>query len=360
MVFSLSDFTYTLPPELLAHKAAEPRDSARLLRWPEGDVRVFKELPDFLNAGDVLVVNTSAVIPARLYCVRPARDAQGSDVPVEVLLHQAHDSSLATWQAFAKPTKRLRVGDVLTVDGSPALEVTAMGGAFEENRGQIVVRLLAENIPAFLQEYGHTPLPPYINSDDSPEVRARYQTVYADETRAGSVAAPTAGLHFTPAVFEGLKAKGVQVVYVTLHVGAGTFLNPTPEQVESRRLHAEWAEVPSETAQAVLAAKARGNAVVAVGTTSLRTLESWGQQGLPAGGWKDATRLFIQPGFEFKVVDKLVTNFHLPESSLLMLVSTFLGATPEQPHAWKPVYERAMAEGLRFYSFGDSSLLTRG
>lgn len=350
-MYTLTDFDYHLPPENIAHAAAEPRDSARLLLWPERKEQVFRDLPGLLNPGDVLVVNDSKVIPARLYGVRPAREVGGGhDVEVEILLHQALAADLTRWRVFAKPGRRLRAGDVIRLPGDAS-------AILEEAGAQPVLRLELppEDVPAYLEAHGHTPLPPYIHAEDTPDVRARYQTVYADPQKPGSVAAPTAGLHFTPEVFAALAKKGVEVRRVTLHVGAGTFLNPTPEQLAERRLHAETAHVPSETAAAVLAAKARGSAVIPVGTTALRTLESWAAYGnMAPEGWTGSTTLFIQPGYAFKVADRLLTNFHLPQSSLLMLVAAFIGHG-----AMREMYSHAIRTGFRFYSFGDTSLLTK-
>ena len=352
-------YNYTLPDELIAHVAAEPRDSARLLVWPEEREHVFRDLPELLEAGDVLVVNASKVIPARLYGVRRAREAGGRDVAVEFLLHRPLGGGLVRWQVFAKPLRRLRVGDRVELDGGAVAVVEAVEGQASillVNSDQCTVnRDEPWDVAGYLEAHGHTPLPPYIVAADTAAVRARYQTVYANPATPGSVAAPTAGLHFTDEVFAALKAKGVEVAEVTLHVGAGTFLNPTPEQIAEGKLHAEWAEVTAETAAKLKAAKARGGKVIAVGTTALRTLETWGAMGMPEGGFAGETTLFIRPGrFEFSVVDRLVTNFHLPGSSLLMLVAAFIGE-----EALERLYGRAIREKFRFYSFGDSSLLTR-
>lgn len=345
-------YSYYLPPELLAHTAANPRDSAKILLWPRQEIGVFSNLANYLNAGDVLVINTSKVIPARLFGQRPPRQNGAQPVDVELLLHRHLAPDFTRWQAFARPGRRLNVGDEIHLpDGAKAI-VEAKGG----DGGQCEITLHTHGpVPVFLEQHGHTPLPPYIKAEDSQTVRERYQTVYADPKKPGSVAAPTAGLHFTPQVFEALKAKGIQVVTVTLHVGAGTFLNPTPEQIAQKKLHAEWAEISAETAQAILAAKARGNAVIPVGTTGLRTLESWAMYGnLNPQGWCGETTIFIQPGYKFQTATRLITNFHLPESSLLMLVSAFIGVENMQQ-----LYAHAIQNRLRFFSFGDSSLLTR-
>jgi S-adenosylmethionine:tRNA ribosyltransferase-isomerase len=347
----MQPYVYHLPPHLIAQKAAEPRDSARLLRWPEAAETPFSALPDFVTPGDVLVVNESKVIPARLYGTRPARATGGATagVQVEFLLHRPLDTTLTRWSTFAKPARRLKAGDVVHLHGDAEATVEEAGA-----NPVIRLHLAPEAVPTYLETHGHTPLPPYIHAEDTPQTRARYQTVYANPQQPGSVAAPTAGLHFTPAVLDTLQAKGVQVLPVTLHVGAGTFLNPTPEQIAKGELHAEWAHVPAATATAILAAQQRGANIIPVGTTALRTLETWAKFGMSPAGFMGDTTLFIQPGFAFKVATRLVTNFHLPGSSLLMLVAAFIGEG-----ALEELYAHAIAQQFRFYSFGDSSLLTR-
>ena len=363
-------YHYKLPPELIAHRAAEPRESARLLRWPEGGISTYADLPGFLQRGDVLVVNESKVLPARLLGQRKNRMVGQPVVKVELLLHRPLDTTLTRWEAMAKPMKRLAVGDTIYVDGDAAVVVESIGEGFCHVR----LELAPAEVEPYLQAHGHTPLPPYINAEDSPEVRARYQNVYA--STVGSVAAPTAGLHFSSKLLDDLKGAGVEVAHVTLHVGAGTFLNPTPEQLAAGRLHKEWCSVPQATAEAINACKARGNKVIAVGTTTCRTLESaalyrHGERSAAIsrqphemathrarhdelGAFSGETDLLIRPGFEFKVVDRLITNFHLPGSSLLMLVAAFVGE-----EALTELYQRAIANNMRFYSFGDGCLLTR-
>lgn len=349
--WGMKDWHYDLPEALIAHTPAEPRDSARLLRWPGLDETPFAALDSFLAAGDVVVINTSRVIPARIFGVRPARGGReaGADVRVEFLLHHPMQGDMARWEAFARPQRRLKVGDVVVLEGGARVTVAALG-----EKAEIVFELPAVQVGDYLEAHGHTPLPPYIKADDSPATRARYQTVYADGRAKGSVAAPTAGLHFTPALMERLRAKGVIFAPVTLHVGAGTFQNPTPEQMAAGVLHAEWAQLGGETAAVIGQALGAGKRVVAVGTTALRTLETWGRMGMPAEGFADDTTLFIQPGFEFRVATHLITNFHLPGSSLLMLVGAFIGEAE-----LAAVYDHAVAQRFRFYSFGDTSFLTR-
>lgn len=345
----MQPYTYHLPPHLIAHTAAEPRDSARLLQWPEQQETTFRSLPSLLNKGDLLILNTSKVIPARLYGHRPAREAGNPDIPVEFLLHRPLKPDLTEWQTFAKPARRLKEGDTVNLDGSTTATVIS-------TQPHIAIRLNLQPsaIPAYLEAHGHTPLPPYIHAEDTAQTRARYQTVYADPTKPGSVAAPTAGLHFTPEVFAELEAKGIRTAAVTLHVGAGTFLNPTPEQLASGTLHAEYAMFPPETAALIAETKRAGGNVIPVGTTALRTIETWAKLGSPSQGFAEDTTLFIRPGYQFKVADKLLTNFHLPGSSLLMLVGAFIGEDNLEK-----LYEHAISKEFRFYSFGDSSLLTK-
>lgn len=342
----MQPFEYHLPAELLAHTAAEPRDSAKLLRW-DGTPHdhIFHELPQFLEAGDVLVINTSKVIPARIFATRTATGTR-----FEFLLHKPKSADLTCWEAMAKPRRKLKLGEVLQLEGGAEATVTGL----PEGYAELTLHLAPEAVQPYLEAHGHTPLPPYIQATDSATIRRRYQNVYADAKHPGSVAAPTAGLHFTPEVLAALQAKGVHIYPVVLHVGAGTFLNPTPEQIAKGELHAEWAHVPAPTAAAILAAQAQGKKVVAVGTTALRTLESWGKHGCPTEGFTGETRLFIQTGFTFKVVTHLITNFHLSGSSLLMLVGAFIGE-----EALARLYAHAIQHRYRFYSFGDSSLLTR-
>lgn len=346
----MQPYMYHLPPELVAHTAAEPRESARLLSWPQGELATYAALPRLLNKGDLLVVNDSKVLPARVFGHRQGREAGQPAVAVELLLHRPLDTTMTRWQAMARPMRRLRAGDILQLNGG----VTAGIEARDEAGGfvHVALHLPASGVEAYLQAHGHTPLPPYIHAEDSAAVRARYQTTYA--RTAGSVAAPTAGLHFSETLLARLAEAGIGMARVTLHVGAGTFLNPTPEQLAAGKLHREWCEVPAATAAAIAATKARGNQVVAVGTTTCRTLESWALAGALAGGWRDETELLVRPGFTFRVTDRLVTNFHLPGSSLLMLVAAFVGE--DAMHA---LYARAIAERMRFYSFGDGCLLTR-
>ncbi len=340
----LSLFDFELPEACIATHPVEPRDAAKLLHV-EGDAlgdRVVKELPDLLNAGDILVFNDSKVIPARLFGVR-------GEMKVELLLHQTREQG-GEWTAFARPTKRLREGDTIQIAEGFSAELVA-----KQPDGQVRIRF---NVPqtelfARLQQHGHMPLPPYIKRPDEDTDKERYQTVYAREE--GSVAAPTAGLHFTPDLLERLKAKGVQLAYVTLHVGAGTFQPVKVEDTDDHQMHSEWATISAATAEQINAARAAGGKVIAVGTTSLRILETVADEAGDLRAFSGATNIFITPGYAFKIVDRLMTNFHLPKSTLFMLVSAFVGLDKMQR-----AYKYARENGYRFYSYGDSSLLEKG
>jgi len=351
-IFDLNSYDYHLPKEMIATHPASPRDAAKLLVWDQGKAahRIFADLIEYLNEGDVLVVNNSRVIPARLHGVRPARDEQAPPVNVEVLLHKPLQNA-TEWSAFARPTKRLRTGDTIVFPGEVTAEIT---GRLEE---QVTLRF---NLPAaqvfdFLQAHGEVPLPPYIERVADSSDTAEYQTVYADAEKPGSVAAPTAGLHFTDDLLAKLKAKGVVLAEVTLHVGAGTFLSVNVDDIRDHKMHAEWGQVDAATAGLIRTAKARGNKIAAVGTTATRLLETAARETGQIQGWSGETAIFITPGFQFNVVDLLVTNFHLPKSTLLMLVSAFLGSV----EAMQRLYATAIENHYRFYSYGDACLLTR-
>lgn len=317
---------YHLPPEAISQQPAEPRDSARLLvaLAPRVEHRRVSDLPGLVGPGDVMVVNTSRVLPARL-----ALQRQGGGRAEVLLLEPLGETS---WQALVRPGRKLPPGSVLTIAGRPVVEV----GDRLPDGSRVVFELVAD-----LLSHGQVALPPYIRRPlDDPE---RYQTVYAD--RPGSVAAPTAGLHLTEAVLEGCSARGAKVVPVDLAVGLGTFRPIKTEQVEDHTMHAERYSVPAATWQACLGAKR----VIAVGTTVVRTLESVAATGAREG----RTELFIKPGHQFGVVDVLLTNFHQPRSSLLVLLEAFAGP------GWRSLYEMALQEGYRFLSFGDAMLVGR-
>lgn len=332
------DFDYELPEELIAQTPAEPRDASRLMvidkrtgRWRH---QIFRDLPAFLRPGDVLVRNNTRVLPARMHGVKAPTGGR-----VELLLLQR--ISADTWEAMVKPGRRVAPGAVLVFgDGKLTAQVLDRTPS-----GHRIVRFRSVGpLDEVLHEVGEVPLPPYIQEKlHDPE---RYQTVYAK--KAGSAAAPTAGLHFTPELLDTLSRYGVVLCDVTLHVGPGTFRPVKAEFVQDHEMHAEYYEVPEETATAVAAAKRDGRRVIAVGTTSARTLEAYAATG-QASGWTD---LFIYPGYQWRLVDGLLTNFHLPRSSLLMLVSAMLGR--ENTLA---AYREAVAQRYRFFSFGDAMLI---
>jgi len=330
----VADFDYELPPDLIAQSPLPERDASRLLVLPRrsGAVehRRMRELPGILRAGDLLVVNDARVIPARL-----RGHKEGSGGKVELLLVEPLGD--ADWLALGQASKPLREGMRIEVMGSSIEIVQVRGG------GELVVRLPARGdaLWQFLDEAGEVPLPPYIEHAPGQQDRERYQTVFARER--GAVAAPTAGLHFTPALIEALRSHGIAMASITLHVGPGTFLPVRSTRTEDHRMHRERYSVPEETSRAL----ERADRVIAVGTTVLRTLEA--SSGRPGPG---ATDLFITPGYEFRAVDGLLTNFHLPKSTLLMLVAAFAGL----PRI-KAAYAEAVRERYRFFSYGDAMLI---
>ena len=334
-----SEFYYDLPEELIAQEPVEPRDASRLLTLDKRTGRLtdgtFRDVRELLRPGDCLVLNDSRVLPARLLGHRAATGAQ-----VELLLLTPHGAD--TWEVLAGPGRRAKPGDEL-VFGEGLLRATVLEILEGGNR---LVRFAYEgNFYETLEKIGQMPLPPYIKK--RLEDGERYQTVYARER--GSAAAPTAGLHFTPALLDEIRAMGVEIAFVTLHVGLGTFRPVKEEEITAHRMHAEHYELSVETADVINRTRARGGRVIAVGTTSCRTLESVGlTDGLvqPAEGW---TSIFIYPGDTFQVLDGLITNFHLPESTLIMLVSAFAGYENTME-----AYRHAVAEKYRFFSFGDA------
>jgi S-adenosylmethionine:tRNA ribosyltransferase-isomerase len=340
----LSEFDFVLPPERIAQHPAEPRDAARLLDVLSDALvdRALLDLPGLLRAGDLLVSNDTRVIKAQLTGTRGA-------ARIDVTLHKRRDES--RWDAFARPAKKLRAGDALVFAEEFGAEVEAKGEG-----GEVTLRFdrAGGALAAALERYGRMPLPPYIRrAAADPADERDYQTIFAD--RAGAVAAPTAGLHFTPRLLAALDAAGVRRAQVTLHVGAGTFLPVKTEDIDAHRMHAEWAELPAATAAAIAETRARGGRVIAVGTTSLRTLEGVAAlHGAPVA-WSGDLDLFIRPGFAFRVVDLLLTNFHLPRSTLFMLVAAFSGL-----ERMRCAYAHAIASGYRFFSYGDACLLHRG
>jgi S-adenosylmethionine:tRNA ribosyltransferase-isomerase len=344
-------FDFHLPDDRIALEPARPRDAARLLvcsaHGPFQDLGVL-DLAGLLSAGDLLVVNDTKVIPAALSGFRPSRGA-GGDVPIEANLAQRIDE--ARWRAFAKPGKRVRVGDIVRFHADLSAFVEA-----KEPDGAIVLRFdeAGAALDAALEAAGKTPLPPYVlaQRERAASDEADYQTIFA--ANPGAVAAPTAGLHFTPAMLAALEAKGVKRAAVTLHVGAGTFLPVKADDTDDHVMHAEWRRIPSETIEAIARARQEGKRVIAIGTTALRALESAADELGRLAPIAGETRLFITPGYRFRVVDALWTNFHLPRSTLFMLVAAFAGLERAQA-----AYRHAIESGYRFYSFGDACLFER-
>jgi len=339
----LDDFDFDLPRERIADRPAEPRDAARLLVAPaagEFADRHIGDLPDLLRPGDLLVSNDTKVIPARLVGARGA-------ATVEITL--AHDLGGGNWQAFAKGARRLNPGDRIAFAGDFAAEMTA-----KEPEGLVALRFDLEGcaFAAALARHGAMPLPPYIRRPrgGDPADREHYQTMFA--RRPGAVAAPTAGLHFTPVLLDRLTARGIELATVTLHVGPGTFLPVKTDDPREHRMHGEWGVVSAETAGRIRAAKGRGGRIVAIGTTSARLLESAAAETGEVGPFSGETRLFILPGYRFKTVDLLLTNFHLPRSTLFMLVAALAGLD-----RMKTAYAHAIDAGYRFFSYGDACLI---
>ncbi len=337
----LTDFDYHLPPELIAETPAEPRDSARLLHVSDTieDLHV-TDLPGLLRAGDLMVFNNSKVIPARLYGHR-----EGFTGKIEILLHKNREGSI--WEAWAKPARSLKPGTIMVFADDFTARVTAKT---EEGFVHLDFELPQSELFAKLHEHGLPPLPPYIRRETEEKDTQTYQTVYAKDE--GSVAAPTAGLHFTDELLERIDAAGVTRAFVTLHVGAGTFKPVTAEHIHDHVMHYEWGEVSSETATLINETKAKGGRVITVGTTSTRLLETaTGDNGVTKAFCGD-TNLFITPGYKFKCVDAMMTNFHLAKSTLFMLVSSLMGLDRMQR-----AYAHAIKEKYRFYSYGDTCFL---
>ncbi len=355
-----ADFDFELPPARIALRPVSPRDSARLLvvrpgSAPECDDRIVRDLPELLAPGDALVVNDTKVIPARL---EGERIRAGASARVEVTLTER--TGPERWRALAKPAKRLAPGDRIRFghEGRVCL-LGALDATVEEKGegGEIVLRFDFHGpvLDEAIEQLGHVPLPPYIAArrPDDEQDRVDYQTVFA--AHEGSVAAPTAGLHFTDDLLARLAGRGISLHRVTLHVGTGTFLPVKADDVEAHRMHAEWGEVSRETADALNRVRAAGGRIVPVGTTALRLLESAADPSGRIGAFAAKTSIFITPGYTFRAADALMTNFHLPRSTLFMLVAAFSGLA-----RMKRVYAHAVASGYRFYSYGDACLLFPG
>lgn len=344
----LDDFDFDLPERLIATRPAQPRSSARLL-VARGDAitdAVVRDLTDHLRPGDRLVLNDTRVIPARLF---GRRDRAGSDgvhqARIEVTLLEPRADG--TWQALIKPLKKVRDGEVLNF--GPDLSAQLVGRA--DGQGHLLFNLSGDDFDAALAEAGAMPLPPYIAAKRPADARDKvdYQTIWA--RRAGAVAAPTASLHFDEPLMQRLTQHGVTFSFVTLHVGAGTFLPVKVDDVTTHKMHAEWGQVTPEAADQITATKEAGHRVIPVGTTALRLIESAGRSGRMTP-WEGETDIFIYPGFRFQVADGLMTNFHLPKSTLMMLVSALMGT-----ERVRKIYDHAINGNYRFFSYGDASLL---
>ncbi|VFU08620.1 tRNA preQ1(34) S-adenosylmethionine ribosyltransferase-isomerase QueA [Methylocella tundrae] len=348
-------FDFELPDSSIALRPAHPRDAARMLvvrseapSAPALEDRIIRDLPDLLSPGDILVVNDTRVIPARLQGRRVRGEAEAR---IEATLHKREGASL--WRAFVRPAKKLKAGEMITFEaagaGSLEAEVVEKG-----EEGEVLLGFAASgsDLDAALDRIGQMPLPPYISgkrpADESDA--DDYQTLFA--RRSGAVAAPTASLHFTPALIAALSARDIMIEKVTLHVGAGTFLPVKAADTEDHRMHAEWGEVSAQTAKTLNDARRGGRRIVAAGTTSLRILESAAKDNGAVAAFSGDTSIFITPGYRFRAVDVLLTNFHLPRSTLFMLVCAFCGLETMQR-----AYAHAIAHGYRFYSYGDACLL---
>jgi S-adenosylmethionine:tRNA ribosyltransferase-isomerase len=347
--FTLSDFDFILPENLIAQHPAPQRSSSRLLDGTGATPvdRIFHNLPKLLLASDLLVFNDTKVINARLFGEKPTGGK------LELLIERVLAGNQVA--AHMRVSKKPEVGATVALVGAPGthdnLRATLLG-RWPDADGPLFRFVLSNDAGddpyTLMERHGHVPLPPYITHTDTPEDASRYQTVFA--RNPGAVAAPTAALHFDEALLAAIDALGVQRAHVTLHVGAGTFQPVKTENLAEHQMHSEWYEVPAATQRAIADCRARGGRIVAVGTTTVRTLESWALENKPSGD----TRIFITPGFDFKLVDLLVTNFHLPKSSLMMLVSAFAGYEPVMA-----LYRHAIAQEYRFFSYGDAMVLAR-
>ncbi len=347
--FTLTDFDFQLPTGLIAQFPTEERSASRLLdgTGPSPVDRIFRDLPAQLHAGDLLVFNDTRVVKARLFGEKPTGGR------VELLIERVLPGNQVA--AHMRVSKKPEIGTTLALAGAPgqpdSLCATLLG-RWPDAQGALFRFVLSnahgDDPHTLMEKHGHVPLPPYITHADTAQDAARYQTVFA--RNPGAVAAPTAALHFDASVLDALEQRGVQRASVTLHVGAGTFQPVKTENIAEHRMHSEWYDVPAATQQAIRDCRTRGGRVVAVGTTTLRTLESWATSGLAQG----ETSIFITPGFSFRQVDLLVTNFHLPKSTLMMLVSAFAG----HDHVMA-LYQHAITQQYRFFSYGDAMLLAR-
>jgi len=337
--FSLGDFDFALPPELIAQHPAAERSASRLLdgTGPQPLDRIFHELPFLLDAGDLLVFNDTRVVKARLFGEKPTGGK------LELLIERVIGEREVA--AHMKVSKKPPVGTALAMQGG---FTATLQGRWPDDDGPLFRFTLGGEPYALMERHGHVPLPPYIEHGDTPADVERYQTVFAKNP--GAVAAPTAALHFDEALLAQFAARGIERASVTLHVGAGTFQPVKTEDIAQHKMHSEWYDIPVRTQEALERTRAQGRKVVAVGTTTVRTLESWATSGQASGD----TSIFITPGFQFRVIDRLVTNFHLPRSTLLMLVSAFAGYDRIMD-----LYRHAVDRRYRFFSYGDAMLLAR-
>ncbi|WP_370931183.1 tRNA preQ1(34) S-adenosylmethionine ribosyltransferase-isomerase QueA [Bartonella sp. DGB1] len=347
----VNEFDFSLPEELIALRPANPRDNAKLLYVPKNKNAPsnfkIKDIVDLLKEGDALVLNDTKVIPARLQGKRIRAE---HIVDISVTLHQR--KSLSSWHAFVRPAKRLKVGEEIIFTADDIKLVAKVEEKLTD--GGVILKFQAEgDLWEALEKIGKMPLPPYIASKRAEDKQDQYdyQTIYANEK--GAVAAPTAGLHFTEDLLQKIKQKNIKIYFITLHVGAGTFLPVKVDNIHDHKMHSEWGVISAHIADELNKVKQQGGRIVAVGTTSLRLLETAAQEG-NLTAWSGNTDIFITPGYKFKFVDLLMTNFHLPKSTLFMLVSAFCGI-----EKIKNIYQYAINNGYRFYSYGDSSLLER-
>ena len=348
-VFTLGDFDFHLPPQLIAQQPAPERSASRLLdgTQPQPADRIFRDLPAQLLPGDLLVFNDTRVLKARLFGEKPTGGK------VELLVERVLPGNQVA--AHMRVSKKPEVGTTLALQTATGrtdgLSATLLG-RWPDADGALFRFVLSNDAGddpyTLMERHGHVPLPPYITHADTAQDADRYQTVFA--RNPGAVAAPTAALHFDATLLQALEARGIRSAHVTLHVGAGTFQPVKTENLAEHRMHSEWYAVPPATQEALAACRARGGRVVAVGTTTVRTLESWAASGIASG----ETSIFITPGFQFQVVDLLITNFHLPKSTLMMLVSAFAGYEKVMG-----LYRHAIAQQYRFFSYGDAMLLAR-
>ncbi|HIK03203.1 MAG TPA: tRNA preQ1(34) S-adenosylmethionine ribosyltransferase-isomerase QueA [Trichormus sp. M33_DOE_039] len=351
---SLAGYDYELPPELIAQNPAVPRDSSRLLvinSQTTGSTtaplqHIFRDLPDLLRPGDLLIMNNTKVIPARLY----GRKSTGAEVEILLLEERQHNC----WLALVKPGKRFKKGSKIFFEPSSSLPSSPLTATVLETDKDTGGRLLQFDIPdnqtlvQILDKFGEIPLPPYITASQAAD--EQYQTVYAQQP--GAIAAPTAGLHFTPELIAKLGDRGIKQAFITLHVGVGTFRPVEVEDVASHQMHEEWIEVPADTVEQIRATKQNGGRIIAVGTTVVRALEGAAAASGNLQPFCGKTNLFIYPGYQWRIVEGLITNFHLPRSSLLMLVSALIGR-----QRLLNIYQEAIESQYRFYSFGDAMLI---